>query len=255
LCPIAYAAAMGSQRVAASRAPRIGIVPCLDAAARLRPGRRTHYADIAYAGALAEAGAVALYLADPGDPEELLDAVDGLLLPGGGDFPPATPYPPEVHFDLVPAEQLAFDAALLAAARARQMPVLAICYGMQLLALGAGGALHHHLPKDLPGTSAHHGTDREVHHGIRVAPGTRLASILGERPGPVNSRHHQGVAAPGAGLRVAARAEDGVIEAIEAEDGPEAPFVLGVQWHPETLEGPHRTRLFAAFARACALRA
>ena len=75
-----------------------------------------------------------------------------------------------------------------------------------------------------------------------------LAAALGDAPAAVNSLHHQAVAEPGAGLRASAVAEDGLIEAVEATDGS---FALGVQWHPEKMDGPHRTRLFEAFAAAC----
>ena len=84
---------------------------------------------------------------------------------------------------------------------------------------------------------------------MRVAQaGSRLASALGRDRCPVNSRHHQGVAEPGPGLRVCARADDGTIEAVEAEGSD---FTLGVQWHPESLEAEHRARLFGAFVSAC----
>jgi putative glutamine amidotransferase len=229
--------------------PRIGIAPCLDAGGRIRQGRVYHYIDQAYARAIVEAGAVPVYLAAPADPGELCAGVDGLLLPGGDDFSPPAPYPADVAFDLVAPEQLAFDGALLEAALARSIPVLGICYGMQLLCRHHGGELLYHLPHDRPEAGPHRLPEAAGRHPLRVEPDSQLATALGERPPPVNSLHHQGVAEPGRGLRVAARADDGVIEAIEASAS--RPFLLGVQWHPEKMDGVHRTRLFEAFATAC----
>ena len=153
-----------------------------------------------------------------------------------------------MRFQPVPQAQLDFDRELLAGALARGLPVLGICYGMQLLALHGGGRLHYDLATDLPGAGEHRLDESSGRHGLRLEAGTRLARLLGGDPGPVNSLHHQGVAEPGAALRVAARSEDGLIEAVE---GGGAGFCIGVQWHPEKLEGPHRERLFGAFVEAC----
>ncbi|MCP5068974.1 MAG: gamma-glutamyl-gamma-aminobutyrate hydrolase family protein [bacterium] len=228
--------------------PRIGISLCLDTADRIRPGRRYHYIDEAYAKAVAEAGGTPCYLPSPSSPDAALEGIDGLLLPGGDDFPPPVPYPPTAPFTLVPAEQRTFDTALLASARARGLPVFGICYGMQLLALEAGGSLLYHIPHDRPDAEAHQLDEQDGRHGLSVEAGTRLERWLGDAPTRVNSLHHQAVAEPGEGLRVAARAPDGIIEAIEAA-GPE--FRLGVQWHPEKLPGPGRIRLFRGFVEAC----
>jgi putative glutamine amidotransferase len=231
--------------------PLIGISMCFDDRGRLHAKRESQYLDCAYARAVEHCGGVAILLPMQQDAPALAEQIDGLLLPGGGDFVPAAPYPDDVHFDPLPPALGDFDRTLLARARERGLPFLGICYGMQLLALERGGCLHYDIPTDLPGAGAHGLPEPEGRHPLEIVPGTRLAALLGDAPESVNSRHHQAVAEPGDGLRVCARADDGVIEAIE-DEGPD--FCVGVQWHPEGLDGPHRDALFGAFVDAARLR-
>jgi len=234
--------------------PLIGISLCLDERGRWHPTREYAYLECSYARALAESGATAVLLPVQNEVASLVDRLDGLLLPGGDDFAPPRAYPPEVHFEVVPPRQLAFDQALLAGALARHLPVLGICYGMQLLALQQGGKLIFDIPSDVPLSGPHllpesdggHGSDGR--HGLALEPDSRLAALLGDAAGPVNSHHHQGVAEAGRGQRVCARADDGLIEAIESESGA---FCIGVQWHPERMPAAHRERLFGGFVAAC----
>jgi putative glutamine amidotransferase len=226
----------------------VGIPLCLDDRGRWRPGRRYHYLDGAYAESLDRAGALAVYLPARPDVEPLLDCLDGLLVPGGDDLPPPRPLAEGIELDLVPDDQLAFDRALVSGALERELPVLGICYGMQLLALACGGALHYHLPTDLPDAQEHKLPEPHGRHGLRVAPRSRLAALVGVAPGPVNSLHHQGIASTG-GLEACGWADDEIIEAIE---GTSEAFLLGVQWHPEKLPGDASDRLFAGFVSACA---
>jgi putative glutamine amidotransferase len=227
--------------------PLIGIPPCLDEQGRWRPEREYHYADAAYASAVEQAGGAPVYLPHQRDAAALVERIDGLLLPGGGDFAPDRRYPASVSFDLVPERQLAFDRALLAAALERDRPVLGICYGMQLLAVHCGGALHFDLPTDVPGAGEHRLPDPRARHAIRVEVTSQLRKALGADEVPVNSRHHQAVAEAGR-ARVTARSADGIVEAVEL---PGARFALGVQWHPESLDAAARAPLFEAFVRAC----
>jgi putative glutamine amidotransferase len=201
-----------------------------------------------YAAAVAEAGGEPVQVASAG-PEA--PPWDGLVLPGGPDFAPPDPsvYPSRVRFRAAPPERLALDRALLAAARARGRPVLAVCYGMQLLALECGGALVFDVVTDCP-EAADHQLARDARHPIAIEPGTRLALALGASEALVNSRHHQAVSDPGRGLRVSARAPDGLIEAVEGAGGAAAPLLLGVQWHPEDLDRSHRAALYGALCDA-----
>ena len=229
----------------------MGIPVCLDERGRWRPGREYLYADLATARAVEKAGGVPVVLPPQADASATLERIDALLLPGGDDFPPppGKPYPDTVDFDVVPEAQHRFDAALLAAALQRGLPVLGICYGAQLLALHHGGRLYHDIATDLPGASPHQLGEADGRHAVTIEPGSQLAALVGEAPGAVNSLHHQAIADPGHGMRGSAHAPDGVIEALESL-GPG--FCLGVQWHPEKLEAPASDALFRGLVAAAA---
>ena len=182
-----------------------------------------------------------------GGVEETLDALDGLILSGGADIGPDV-YGQDSHPEtaMVQPERDRAELALLEAALAREMPVLAICRGMQLLNIVHGGDLHQHLP-ELVGHERH----REVPgtfslHDVRIASGTKTGEILGEHTG-VHSSHHQGLGRIGDDLTVVGWAEDGSIEAIEV---PAHRFALGVLWHPEEDEDKRLFEALVAQARA-----
>jgi gamma-glutamyl-gamma-aminobutyrate hydrolase PuuD len=162
--------------------------------------------------------------------EETLDAVDGLIFSGGADLDPAT-YGAEAHpaTNGVRPERDNAELRLLEAALSRDMPVLAVCRGSQVLNVARGGDLVQHLP-DVVGTDTHKETPGVFsEHDVEVAAGTRLNTLVGDRT-PVKSHHHQGFGRIGEGLEESARAEDGTVEAIE---DPSRRFALGVLWHPE----------------------
>jgi putative glutamine amidotransferase len=176
--------------------------------------------------------------------EETLDAVNGLLFSGGSDLDPEL-YEQEPHDETfgVVAERDRGELALLEAALARDLPVLAVCRGSQVLNVARGGDLVQHLP-DVVGDDKHkHTPGTFADHHVTLEAGTRLAELLGDRA-PVKSHHHQGIGRVGEGLRVAAHAEDGTIEAVE---DPSHRFALGVLWHPEAGED---LRLFEELVRA-----
>ena len=167
--------------------------------------------------------------------EPLLDRFGGLCLSGGPDLDPAS-YHERRHPELGPVEPELdeFELELARRADARGLPILAICRGQQAINVARGGTLHQHLP-DRPGTTIDHRQsspgDRPT-HDVEIAPGTRLARLMGRRHTRVNSFHHQAVHALGSGLRAVAWSPDGVIEGVEA---PARDFLVGVQWHAETL--------------------
>jgi len=165
--------------------------------------------------------------------DETLAAVDGLLFSGGSDLDPEL-YDQDPHDETfgVVRERDRAELALLEAALARDMPVLAVCRGSQVLNVARGGDLVQHLP-DLVGDEKHkHTPGTFADHDVTLEEGTRLAALLGDRA-PVKSHHHQGIGRLGRGLRAAAHAEDGIIEAVE---DPAHRFALGVFWHPEAGE-------------------
>ncbi|OWA19283.1 gamma-glutamyl-gamma-aminobutyrate hydrolase [Streptomyces sp. CS227] len=178
---------------------------------------------------------------------DVLDRVDGLLLPGGVDIDPVHLGQPR-HPETDRAQPLrdAGELLLLRGALERDLPVLGVCRGLQLLALEYGGTLHQHLP-DVLGHHGHCPAEGVFgEHAARFTPGSVVAEVYGPRA-RVNSHHHQGIDDPGT-LRVTGRSDDGLAEAVE---DPARRFVVGVQWHPE-VSGDDA--LFARFVAACAAR-
>jgi len=191
--------------------------------------------------------------------DEALRSIDGLLLTGGDDVEPAR-YGEPAHPTTVEAEpgRDEFEIGMVTAARAREVPIFAICRGVQLLNVAFGGTLVQDIPTQLPGALEHSlpcppNQAFTFAHEVWIEKDSLLGTLMRERltddTCEVNSRHHQAVKEIASGFKVAATAPDGVIEAIE---DPAALFCLGVQWHPENFwrTGEFRT-LFEAFVQAC----
>ena len=201
-----------------------------------------------YVDAVRRAGGLVLLLApDPAiteDPDEILDRVDAVMLGGGADLDPGS-YGAERHPETIGCvpERDAFEIALARRALERDLPVLGICRGMQLINVARGGTLHQHLP-DVVGHDHHRrvlGTFDGNDHDVRLEPGSLAARAAREELHATKSHHHQAVDRVGDGLVVTGWAEiDELPEAIEL---PGNRFALGVQWHPEADEA---SRLIAA---------
>lgn len=188
---------------------------------------------------------------------EAVRHADGILLAGGGDVDPAL-YGEERHPTFDPSEpgRDAYEIELVARALDADVPILAICRGVQLLNVARGGTLIQDLPSQAASGIEHRfaappNPPFRLAHLIDVMPDTRLSRALdarGHEPLEVNSRHHQAIKRPGEGLVVSATAPDGVIEAVE---DPARRFLIGVQWHPENFwRTGEFARLFAAFVAA-----
>ena len=210
-------------------------------------GRRDLALALAYAGAVSTGGGAPLVV-PPFTPESsiesILERVDGVLLSGGPDIDPCL-YGQEPHPELGPTAigLDRFELAFVRRALERDLPLLGICRGAELMNVARGGTLIQHLEG--------HRQDEEGRiptQEVRIEEGSRLAEVLGATTVKVNTFHHQAVDQLGGGVRPVAWADDGVVEAIELAG---LDFAIGVQWHAEGLiDEPHQCALFASFVGA-----
>ncbi len=227
--------------------PIIGITPDFET----KDNRDRYYLNNAYSKAIMQAGGIPLILTQQAQAEDYRDAVsliDGLLLTGGNDHNPSI-YQDEKHEKTQVMHEIRQDYELnyFREALQKKIPVLGICLGCQTINVGMGGRLIQDIPSQVESTIIHSQkeTRNTLTHKVFIDKPSRLYQILGKDEIQTNSFHHQAVRQPGKGLVISAKAEDGVIESVEADDNR---FILGIQWHPEELqEHEGHSLLFKAF--------
>ena len=240
----------------ASRAVRSGEGrPLIGLTSVYRPGRGRNNdyvrVGLAYVRCVTEAGGAPVILPviqDSAALERYIQSLDGLVVIGGADIPPeAYGQEPVPQTKTMPAERYEFESKLISRWLESKKPLLGVCLGTQSVNVAAGGTLIQDIPTQVGTKVIHRG--RGAEHIIIIEPHSRLRKILGAERVVVNSSHHQAVKDVGKGLKVAARSEDGIIEALEMPGGR---FCLLVQWHPERMkDSDHRKVLFGAMIEAC----
>jgi len=233
--------------------PLIGVTT-YDRGAHIEPDAGpTFFAPCDYLDAVRRAGGMPV-LVPPGDPgsDEILSAVRGLLVMGGGDVDPRR-YGSDGHPSVsgVDLERDDFEIGLIRAAVERRGPFFGICRGVQIANVALGGTLIEHVPEVTDGSVPHSAVGGGfIDHEVTIAPDSKLAHILGATTCVAPSYHHQAIRTAAPTLTVTARAADGIIEAVEM---PAHPWFVAVQWHPErsALHDLLQQRLFDAFVRAC----
>jgi putative glutamine amidotransferase len=207
--------------------------------------------NFAYVKAVTETGGIPLILPTISEEEimqQYVDQLDGLVLVGGDDIPPSA-YGQQPHetVKIMPMQRYDFERRLISLWWARGKPLLGVCLGMQFTNVVAGGSLVQDIPSQVGTTVKHRG-----YHNVKIDPKSSLAKILGSDQAYVYSNHHQAVKDLGRDLKIIARSEDGVAEAMERTDGK---FGLFVQWHPEASDNiEQRNAIYGALVRACAAR-
>jgi gamma-glutamyl-gamma-aminobutyrate hydrolase PuuD len=224
--------------------PRIGVTTYLEVAAWGTWERPAALVPQVYLDGVVKAGGAPLLLPPLGTDPYVLDVLDGLVLIGGADIVPES-YGAQAHEKTkTRPERDESETTLLRAAMDRDVPVLGLCRGAQLVNVLLGGTLHQHLPEVVGHDDHRPGPSVFGACPVRIEPGTRLADILGTEA-KVPCYHHQALDRIAPELRPTAVSEDGIVEALESTDGS---WLVGVQWHPE--EDPDDRRLFEAHVHA-----
>jgi putative glutamine amidotransferase len=214
-------------------------------------GKEQTYVNFAYVRAVVENGGAPVILPTVDDEtimRSYLEELDGLVLVGGADIPPSA-YGEEPHATVreLTSQRYNFERKLIAKWLDGGKPLLGVCLGMKFTNVVAGGAMIQDIPSRIGTDVGHRG-----YHEVRIEPDSSLAKILGAEKASVWSNHHQAVRDIGNGLKIIARSEDGVVEALERIDGG---FGLFVQWHPEQMEDKkHRDAIYGALVEASATR-
>lgn len=238
--------------------PVIGVTPDFHAGDRKDMGgpEATYFLRARYIRAVEELGGIPLILplvADPAARRRLLDGVDGLLFTGSGpDLPPKLYGERKRYkFPMVSERRADFELEMVRQARARDLPLLGICGGMQTVNVACGGSLFQDIPAQVSSAMDHRQKKKAVYvsHAVSITSQSLLRTVVASETLMVNSSHHQSVKRVAPSLIASALAPDGIVEAIES---PRHRFLLAVQWHPEFLFERHvgHRRLFEALLRA-----
>lgn len=244
-CLVVLSLGAGCHQSQSSR-PLIGITSDYVPAKDKEPAKTS--VPFSYVQAVTDNGGVPVILPTIDSEETMnwyLQRLDGLVLIGGDDIPPQV-YGEQPHETVEPLtpQRYEFERKLIARWLAGGKPVLGVCLGMQFTNVVSGGTMIQDIPSEIGKT-----VDHRKYHRVRIEPGSLLAGLLGGTEASVLSNHHQAVEGLGKNLRVIARSDDGVAEAMERVDGG---FGLFVQWHPEAMaDRAHRDAIYGALVRAC----
>jgi putative glutamine amidotransferase len=246
----------------ASFKPTIGITVCIDRGKRWRPGRDTLYVAAGYADQVGQAGGIPIMLSPACSVADAATLCDALIITGGDDLPTTRDQldawcasdagSPDAIGEVEDIGRIRWERALIDACTSAAIPILGICYGMQLLNLHFGGTLYRDLRAEHPGALDHGGSAQVTHHGLKRQASSQLLDALPDQL-TINSCHGQAVHSPAPGFTITALADDAIIEAIERPPSAAHPApIWALEWHPET--DPSGPPIFDSFLAAITAR-